>query len=169
MDLSRLVVDATSDARAVGVDHRWDLDLPAEPVTIEGDEPRLHQVVANLLANARTHTPAGTTVTVSLAAAATGGAVLTVADDGPGIPEDLLPDVFDRFARGDLSRSRVAGSTGLGLAIVAAVVEAHGGHVTVDSRPGRTAFVVTLPATPPTAGVQEPPIVGTGGSATVEA
>ena len=169
VDLSRLVVDATSDARAVGIDHRWDLDLPAEPVTLEGDEPRLHQVVANLLANARTHTPAGTTVTVGLAAAAAGGAVLTVADDGPGIPEDLLPDVFDRFARGDMSRSRAAGSTGLGLAIVAAVVEAHGGHVTVESRPGRTAFVVALPAEPPTAGVQEPPMVDTGGSATVEA
>ncbi len=66
VDLSRLVVDAASDAHAVGVDHRWDLDLPAEPVTVDGDEPRLHQVVANLLANARMHTPAGTTVTVRL-------------------------------------------------------------------------------------------------------
>ena len=75
------------------------------------------------------------------------GAVLTVEDDGPGIPADLLPQVFDRFARGDTSRSRAAGSTGLGLAIVAAVVEAHGGTVDVASRPGRTAVTVRLPCT----------------------
>jgi two-component system OmpR family sensor kinase len=147
VDLSRLVVDAASDARAVGVDHRWDLSIPAEPVVVRGDAPRLHQVVANLLANARTHTPPGTTVTVRLAARSGGGAVLTVADDGPGIPADLQPDVFDRFARGDQSRSRAAGSTGLGLAIVAAVVEAHGGTVTVASSPGWTEFTVTLPGT----------------------
>ncbi|MFC7615815.1 ATP-binding protein [Actinokineospora soli] len=66
-------------------------------------------------------------------------------DDGPGIPEDLLPTVFERFARGDTSRSRAAGSTGLGLAIVAAVVAAHGGRVGVVSGPGRTRFTVTLP------------------------
>jgi two-component system, OmpR family, sensor kinase len=94
--------------------------------------------------NARTHTPPGTTVTVSLTAA-TGAAHLVVADDGPGIPPDLLPDVFERFARGDSSRSRAAGSTGPGLAIVAAVVEAHGGAVAVDSRSGRTAFDVSVP------------------------
>ena len=71
--------------------------------------------------------------------------MLTVVDDGPGIPPALLPDVFERFARGETSRVRGAGSTGLGLAIVAAVVEAHGGSVQVESRPGRTAFEVRLP------------------------
>ena len=156
VDLSMLVVDAVSDAHVAGPDHTWRLDLPDEPVTVAGDGPRLHQVLANLLANARTHTPSGTTVTVTLVPSAapdgsdrsgSAGAVhVVVADDGPGIPAALMPDVFERFARGDTSRSRAAGSTGLGLAIVAAVVEAHDGTVTVDSRPGRTAFTVTLPA-----------------------
>ena len=94
-----------------------------------GDGPRLHQVVANLLANARTHTPAGHDGDGAARGRCSRAAPsLTVADDGPGIPADLLPDVFERFARGDHSRSRAAGSTGLGLAIVAAVVEAHGGQ-----------------------------------------
>jgi two-component system OmpR family sensor kinase len=153
VDLSRLVVDAVSDAHAAGPDHSWRLDLPDEPVTVNGDGHRLHQVLANLLANARAHTPAGATVTVTLAPApsANGSSAshavrLSVVDDGPGIPSDLLPEVFERFARGDSSRSRTSGSTGLGLAIVAAVVEAHGGTVAVESRPGRTAFTVTLPS-----------------------
>jgi two-component system, OmpR family, sensor kinase len=151
-----LVVDAVSDAHIAGPDHIWRLELPDEPVTAAGDGPRLHQVFANLLANARTHTPPGTTVTITLVAAAPAGGAdrrgsadavhIIVADDGPGIPAELMPDVFERFARGDTSRSRAAGSTGLGLAIVAAVVEAHDGTVTVESRPGRTALTVTLPA-----------------------
>ena len=106
---------------------------------------RLHQVLANLQTNARTHTHAGTTVRIGLSGI-DGQATLRVADNGPGIPEDLLPDVFDRFTRGDTSRSRAAGSTGLGLAIVAAVVAAHHGSVAVESRPGQTVFTVTLPA-----------------------
>ena len=166
VDLSRLVVDATSDARAAGNDHRWDLDVPAEPVVVDGDAERLHQVVANLLANARTHTPAGTSVAVHLTGKPLGGAALTVVDDGPGIPADLLPDVFERFARADQSRSRAAGSTGLGLAIVAAVVEAHGGRVSVESAPGRTAFTVLLPST---AGVQVDHTLPTVGGAIVSA
>jgi two-component system OmpR family sensor kinase len=145
VDLTRLVVDAVSDAHVAGPDHTWELDLPDEPVLVPGDEARLHQVLANLLANARTHTPAGTTVTTSLAVGASSGAVLTVLDDGPGIPAWLQPDVFERFARGDSSRSRRGGSTGLGLAIVAAVVRAHDGTIGVQSVPGRTEFVVTLP------------------------
>jgi two-component system OmpR family sensor kinase len=146
VDLSRLVVDAVGDAHAAGRDHVWLLDVPDEPVTVTGDEARLQQVLANLLANARTHTPSGTRVTTALTAAAR-EAVVTVSDDGPGIPAALLPDVFDRFARGDDSRTRGAGSTGLGLAIVAAVVEAHGGTVTVSSEPGATTFTVRLPLT----------------------
>jgi two-component system, OmpR family, sensor kinase len=147
VDLSGLVVDAVSDAHAAGPDHDWQLDLPGEPVVVTGDALRLHQVLANLLANARTHTPPGTRVTVGLAATGD-GARLEVADDGPGIPASLMPDVFDRFARADTSRSRAAGSTGLGLAIVAAVVETHQGTVSVASEPGCTVFTVTLPATP---------------------
>ncbi|HEX3788750.1 MAG TPA: HAMP domain-containing sensor histidine kinase [Pseudonocardiaceae bacterium] len=149
VDLSMLVVDAVSDAHVAGPQHRWRLELPEEPVTVTGDGARLHQVLANLLTNARTHTPAGSTVTVGISASRLGEAVLTVTDDGPGIPPELLPQVFDRFARGDTSRSRAAGSTGLGLAIVAAVVAAHHGTVEVDSRPGRTAFTVRLPGANP--------------------
>jgi len=146
VDLSRLVVDAVSDAHIAGPDHQWSLDLPDEPVVVDGgDEARLHQVLANLLANARTHTPPGTTVTTSLALDDSGAAVLTVADDGPGIPTWLQPEIFERFARGDSSRSRRGGSTGLGLAIVAAVVRAHGGTIGVHSVPGKTEFVVKLP------------------------
>jgi two-component system OmpR family sensor kinase len=147
VDLSALVVDAVSDAHVAGPEQRWQLDLPDEAVEVSGDAARLHQVVANLLTNARVHTPPGTTVTTTLRAEPD-AAVLTVADDGPGIPAELQPEVFERFARGDSSRSRAHGSTGLGLAIVAAVVDAHHGRVEVDSRPGRTLFTVRLPGRP---------------------
>jgi two-component system OmpR family sensor kinase len=150
VDLSRLVVDTVSDAHIAGPDHEWSLDLPDEPVVVRGDEARLHQVLANLLANARIHTPVGTTVTTSLSVDHSGTAVLTVADDGPGIPEWLRPEIFERFARGDSSRSRRGGSTGLGLAIVAAVVKAHHGTIEVNSVAGKTEFVVTLPVAPAT-------------------
>ncbi|MGB0971000.1 MAG: sensor histidine kinase, partial [Mycobacterium sp.] len=145
VDLTRLVVDAVSDAHIAGPDCTWELDLPEQPVLISGDEARLHQMLANLLANARTHTPPGTAVTVSLAVSEDSYAVLAVLDDGPGIPAGLLPEVFERFARGDSSRSRRGGSTGLGLAIVDAVVRAHDGAIDVRSEPGRTEFVVRLP------------------------
>ncbi|HEY2673496.1 MAG TPA: HAMP domain-containing sensor histidine kinase [Rugosimonospora sp.] len=160
VDLTQLVVDAVSDAHVAGPRHTWRLDLPDEPVTVTGDAARLHQVLANLLGNVGAHTPAGTIVTVALSRPQPGLVALSVADNGPGIPESLLPTVFDRFARADNSRSRAAGSTGLGLSIVAAVVAAHGGSVGVDSRPGRTVFTVTLPAQPLTTGAQlfkEPP------------
>ncbi|MEV7879838.1 sensor histidine kinase [Streptomyces microflavus] len=166
-DLLPLVVDAVSDARVAdasaeaGALHQWRLDLPDEPagpVTVRADPARLQQVLVNLLANARTHTPPGTTVTVSVrpSVRADEPVTLEVRDDGPGIPAELLPHVFERFARGDASRSRgdatdkatgtTTGSTGLGLAIVQAVVSAHGGRVRVDSAPGRTVFAVELPA-----------------------
>ncbi|WP_084216566.1 sensor histidine kinase [Pseudonocardia spinosispora] len=144
VDLSQLVVDAVSDAHAAGPEHRWTLSLPDEAVTITGDAARLSQVLANLLANARVHTPPGTTVRAELSGTPM-EAVIRVLDDGPGIPPGLIPHVFGRFARGDSSRSRAAGSTGLGLAIAHAVVVAHGGWVGVESVPGRTAFTVRLP------------------------
>lgn len=147
VDLTRVLLDAVSDAHAAGRDHEWDLDLPEEPVTVRGDGPRLHQVIVNLLANARLHTPAGTRVTTSLAIepGETPMAVVRVADDGPGIDEALLPTLFERFVRGDDSRSRATGSTGLGLAIVQGVVAASGGSVAAESRPGNTVFTVRLP------------------------
>ncbi|MGY4999759.1 sensor histidine kinase [Streptomyces griseus] len=137
--------------------HRWRLELPDEPVTVRADPDRIRQVLVNLLANARTHTPPGTTVTVSVRPPVRGGEPVTLAvrDDGPGIPAELLPHVFERFARGDASRTRgtdgggATGSTGLGLAIVQAVVSAHGGRVRVESAPGRTVFVIELPAEEP--------------------
>ncbi|GAA1220951.1 sensor histidine kinase [Prauserella alba] len=145
VDLSALVVDAVGDATVAMPGRRWRLDVPPEPVTIRGDEARLHQVIANLLSNAGKHTPEGTTVTAALSASDE-GVTLSVADDGPGIPGDLAGIVFERFARGEASRSRATGSTGLGLAVVSAVVGAHRGTVDLDSEPGRTVFTVRLPA-----------------------
>jgi two-component system OmpR family sensor kinase len=146
VDLAALASDAVADARVGGPDHDWRWEAPG-PVTVTGDPARLYQAIANLLANARVHTPAGTTVVTTVA---TDGdrAVVEVSDDGPGIPPELLPDLFERFARGDGSRSRAAGSTGLGLAIVKAIVEAHGGETTVTSEPGRTRFSIVLPLAP---------------------
>ncbi len=146
VDLSRLIVEAVGDATVAGPHHTWRLDLPNEPVVVAGDPVRLHQVLASLLANARIHTPAGTVVTTGLVHQPRGQVAVTVTDDGPGIDPALLPQVFERFARGDSSRSRSGGSTGLGLAIVRAIVIASGGTVDVSSRPGHTAFVVRLPA-----------------------
>ena len=148
-DLTALVINAVSDARAAGPQHVWQLSLPELPVVAVGDRHRLHQVVVNLLANARTHTPAGTRVETRIEVRQ-GQAVIEVSDDGPGIPEEIRHQVFERFTRADTSRVRAAGaasgtSTGLGLAIVAAVVEAHHGRVTVASRPGQTTFSVWLP------------------------
>jgi two-component system, OmpR family, sensor kinase len=153
VDLTRLAIDVTSDARVAAPEHGWRLELPGEPVMIGGDEYRMRQVLANLLSNAGRHTPAGTTVTVGLAPApGPGGAgswvAVTVTDDGPGIPAELVPTLFERFVRGDSSRSRAAGSTGLGLAIVDAVTAAHHGQVSVTSVPGRTRFTITLPRLP---------------------
>jgi two-component system OmpR family sensor kinase len=155
VDLTHLVLDAVTDASAAGPDHRWTLELPEEPVTVTGDAHRLQQVLANLLANARLHTPVGTKVTVSLdtegdtegGADGSRTATLKVHDDGPGVPEDVQPGVFERFTRAEHRRRTDAsgGGAGLGLSIVAAVVEAHGGSVGLESRPGATTFSVRLP------------------------
>ncbi|MDX3770917.1 MULTISPECIES: sensor histidine kinase [unclassified Streptomyces] len=144
VDLTLLILNATEDARAAGPGHRWLLDLPQDPVTVAGDAHRLQQAIGNLLANARTHTPPGTGVTIALTTEPA-GVSLSVSDDGPGIPEELRPEVFGRFVRADHARSRSTGSTGLGLAIVHAVITAHGGTATVTSRPGHTTFRLTLP------------------------
>ncbi|WP_343048065.1 HAMP domain-containing sensor histidine kinase [Cellulomonas humilata] len=150
VDLTVLAIDAVTDAHAAGPDHDWRLDLPAgddlEDALVVGDDHRLRQVLANLLSNARLHTPAGSTVTVHVRRAGH-QVVIQVADDGPGIPPALRESLFQRFTRGDASRNSASGSTGLGLAIVHAVVTAHGGTITVDSGPGTT-FTVTLPAAP---------------------
>ncbi|WMY78729.1 HAMP domain-containing sensor histidine kinase [Citricoccus sp. I39-566] len=159
VDLGEIVVDAVMDATAAGRDHTWTVDVPEGEVTVAGDRQQLAQLVANLLSNARKHTPAGTTVAVRLDAvsgagpAGAGPARLEVEDDGPGIGVELLPTLFDRFVRGDAARTGTdvvaEGSTGLGLAIVRSVARAHGGDVRVESAPGRTVFAVELPRTLP--------------------
>ena len=211
VDLVGILLDAVSDAHAAGPDHVWDLSLavldpPAglsedeledfepEPPLVQGDEARLRQVMVNLLANARVHTPAGSRVSVTLtrrpagdgpppgpdapeagadepagraqphrAGASEPGAargpeelVITIADDGPGIAPEMRERMFERFARGDASRERRTGSTGLGMSIALAIIQSHGGTLTVDSRqapegspegtPHGTTFTVTLPA-----------------------
>ncbi|MEV0634094.1 ATP-binding protein [Streptomyces sp. NPDC050619] len=148
VDLAVLAAEAVWDARAVGGGHDWQLELPLDaPALVVGDETRLRQALANLLANARTHTPGGTTVVTSVEAT-DARCVLRVRDDGPGIPPALLPTVFERFTRADSSRSRPdagSGGSGLGLAVAAAITAAHGGRIEVDSVPGRTRFTLELP------------------------
>ncbi|MFV0428931.1 MAG: sensor histidine kinase [Arachnia sp.] len=146
VDAVEVVLNAVSDARAVDATHRWQLRLPPDSITVRADAGQLHQVVVNLLSNARAHTPPGTTVTASVEAI--GAEVcIRVCDDGPGIPPELLPHVFERFARADHSRAhRSIPSTGLGLAIVQAVVTSFYGRVEASSVPGNTCFLVRLPA-----------------------
>ena len=142
VDLTRLALEAVADARMLGPDHRWRLDLPDEPIEVLGDEQRLHRVVTNLLTNARTHSPPATVVTVSVRPGE-----LRVHDDGPGFPPWLVENAFERFTRGDDARVRGddSGGAGLGLSLVQAIVAAHGGEVVLDSRPGDTAVTVRLP------------------------
>ncbi len=146
VDLSAIVAESVMDAHMAGPEHLWRVEMAEEPVVLRGDAAQLRQAVVNLLANARIHTPPGTTVTTRLRRADDDRVELEVADDGPGIAPELVPTLFERFVRGDGSRSRTAGSTGLGLAIVRAVAEAHGGTVSVESQPGRTVFRVLLDA-----------------------
>jgi two-component system OmpR family sensor kinase len=144
VDLSRLVIDAASDARAAVPTHRWLLELPEEPVVVPGDPARLHQVLANLLTNAGSYSPPGTTVSIGVTIEGA-EALLVVEDDGPGIAADEQAHIFERYFRADTARDSVGGGHGLGLAIVAAVLHAHDGSVSVSSRPGCTRFTVRLP------------------------
>ncbi|MET4542385.1 two-component system OmpR family sensor kinase [Arthrobacter bambusae] len=149
VDLTQLVIETVSDEKVMAPDHIWQLQLPDEPVTVRGDATQLHQVLANLLSNARKHTDAGTTVVTGVMLSADGSAVVTVTDNGPGIPEDFQGRIFSRFARADAARSGSEGTSGLGLSIVESIVEAHGGSVEVTSRPGRTEFALRLPTVNP--------------------
>lgn len=144
VDVTLLAMETMSDAHAAGPQHRWELDLPDEPMEVVGDEARIRQVLINLLANARRHTPTGTIVTTKITAEHS-AVLVSVTDNGPGIPPALLPHIFERFIRGDSARTRTQGSTGLGLSIVHAVVMAHGGTLQVESVPGRTCFTMRLP------------------------
>jgi two-component system OmpR family sensor kinase len=145
VDLAEIVREAVDAARVVEPDRP--IELSAEParVTVTGDGARLRQVLDNLLANARSHTPPGSPVSVDLRRA-DGHATLTVADHGPGLSDEEAARVFERFYRADGSRARSSGGVGLGLSIVAAVTDAHGGTAEARTTPGGGAtFVVTLP------------------------
>ena len=151
VDLARIVEEAVDSARAVEPDRRIDLGLDG-PTSVVGDAGRLRQAVDNLLDNARVHTPASSRVRVTLRPD-DGAVLLTVADEGPGLPAEVATRAFERFYRGDPSRSRSMGGAGLGLSIVAAIVESHGGTVNVRSEEGAGAtFEVRLPVSGRTAG-----------------
>ena len=151
VDLLSLAADAVQDARIVAPDRTIELEIaPGAAFIVDGDEARLRQVIGNLMANALTHTPTGTPVTVRIASGTLNNgrpaAVLDVADQGPGLTEEQTQRVFERFYRADAARTRVAGGSGLGLAIVASLVAAHGGDVGVKSAPSQGAtFRVRIP------------------------
>ena len=138
VDLTKLVLETRQrrPRRRPG-GHRWRSTCPTSRSSSPGDEQRLHQVVTNLLTNARRHTPPGTTVTTGVRSDGD-EVVIFVQDDGPGMSADLVARAFERFTRGDSSRTRASGGAGLGLSLVQAIAVAHGGFVTVTSRPGHT-------------------------------
>ena len=143
VELDEVVGEAVETAQAV--DPERAIELHAEPATVLGDRVRLRQIVDNLLANVRAHTPAGTPASVSVRRR-NGSAEIAVTDAGPGLDEEHLEHLFERFYRADASRSRASGGVGLGLAIVAAVAEAHGGTASASSRPGEgTTVAIALP------------------------
>ena len=146
VDLVELVESAVASARAAGPHHPVSFTQPSEEIFTLGDEARIHQVVANLLANARAHTPAGTKVDVTLTRDAD-GARISVTDNGPGLSIDDQKKIFERFYRADPSRVRVDGEgSGLGLSIVDAVMSAHGGTVSVQSELGKgSTFTLFFP------------------------
>lgn len=150
VDLSRLAADLTRDFSVAAPDHRWRFEpVGKQPVTVVGDEAQLNRVVQNLMSNARKHTSVGTHVTVQVGTTPDGArALLIVKDTGEGISPEFQDKVFDRFARADAARSGSAPTTGLGLSIVKAIVEAHGGTISVSSSPGDTQFAVRIPAVP---------------------
>jgi two-component system OmpR family sensor kinase len=163
--LSQLVTEMAGDQ--VVLHPEWPVELRVAPgVEIIGDEQRIRQAVGNLLANIRAHTPRGTQTVVTVQMRA-GMAMIEVADDGPGMPPEVMGRVFERFFRVDPSRSRASGGSGLGLSIVAAIADAHGGRVEAESPEGGGAvFRILLPAEPPAeepgaAGV-EPPAADAG-------
>jgi len=156
VDLLSLAADAVQDARIVAPGRKIDLTVgTGAAFLVLGDEPRLRQVISNLMGNALTHTPEGTPITVRILAGYQGrnpavpAAILEVADRGPGLTTEQAERVFERFYRADQARDRRTGGTGLGLAIVSALVAAHGGTVGLNTAPGQGAtFWITLPLAP---------------------
>jgi two-component system OmpR family sensor kinase len=149
VDIAAVTRDAVASAQAAGPSHPISLTADVSELYILGDKNRIHQVVANLLANAKTHTPDGTKITV-LITRSEDGVRISVIDNGPGLSEDDQKRIFERFYRADSSRVRVDGEgSGLGLSIVDAVMQAHGGNVSVSSELGKGAtFVLFFPQAP---------------------
>ncbi len=145
IDLASIAAEAAQHSRATHPGREITLHA-AEPAVVMADAERIRQVIDNLIGNAIQHTPAGSAVTITVTTTP-GGAQLTVADQGPGITAEQATRVFERFYRTDDSRTRARGGTGLGLAIAASLTAAHGGHITLDTQPGRgAAFHLRLPA-----------------------
>jgi two-component system OmpR family sensor kinase len=140
--LDEVVGEAVDAARAVDPERRIDVEL--EKAVVLGDRDRLRQTVDNLLANVRAHTPAGTPAHV-VVSVDDGHATVDVSDEGPGLDDDQLSHVFERFYRPDASRARSSGGVGLGLSIVAAIAAAHGGSATALAANGGATFRVELP------------------------
>lgn len=162
VDLSQLASEITDDFRITKPGHHWVSRMPEADIVVSADAGALRRVITNLLANACKHTSTGNTVTVSLSRdTVSNAAVLRVADTGEGIDPQFQPHVFKRFTRADAARSGADGTTGLGLPIAKAIAEAHGGSISVTSRPGETVFEVRLPlpiSVPPKP--SHPPAVG---------
>jgi len=131
-DVGESVTALVADAIVTGPTHQWRDQLAEEPLVVEADRALIEQLLANLLANARVHTPAGTSVVVR-AHSRDGKVVIGVEDNGPGIPPELIPSVTDRFARADASRSRARGGSGLGLAIATSIAQACDGELVIYS------------------------------------
>lgn len=144
VDLSEMLMESVFDMQVAAQDHTWELHVPDEPIEVRGDRNQLQQVISNLLSNARKHTSAGTHIEASLSATENGMAKIEIQDNGEGIAPEFLERIFDRFTRADSARSGDDGTTGLGLPIVQAIVEAHGGTIEVQSKPGKTVFTVKL-------------------------
>jgi two-component system OmpR family sensor kinase len=157
VDLAELLTGVVDDAAAIDATRTWRLAGGYGSAVVQGDRLRLHQLFANLLANVRTHTPPGTTATVSVLPGLEEIAV-TVSDNGPGVSDEALQRLFDRFFRVDPSRSRENGGTGLGLSIVAAIVRSHGGQILAShTQGGGLTMTVVLPRATGTAAVAPPP------------
>jgi len=155
VELVGVVAEAIETARVVGPD--WPVTLQAHgPVEVMGDWSALRQVVDNLLSNVRAHTPRGTLTRVRVEAIGK-EALIEVADEGPGIDEEFVESMFERFVRADPSRSRETGGAGLGLAIASAIVRGHGGRIEARTRPGGGAlFEVRLPIVTSRLATEEP-------------
>jgi len=154
VDVTRLVLNAVDDARITAADHIWSVEVPADPVTVHGDQEQLRRLITNLVTNVRLHTPPGTRARCEVTASSE-QVRIRMHDNGPGFPPEVVDHAHVRFARGR-RRQNSPDSTGLGLAIVHAVARAHHGSLEITSKPGDTTVTVTLTAAGDSAAGHEP-------------